>query len=380
MKKFLYITNIPTPYRTYRFNELAKSLLQKGIELEVIFMNKSEPDRDWILDTSAMKFNYKIFSERKVKKIFGMWLHFPIALFKYLMKQEYDILVLGGLASPAHFLAAFLLDNSKINILSVESNLESIQIKNKPIKLIKSYLMDKFNIFQVTGGKSREFIEYYTSSKSNRFVTLPNVIDQDVFSITNRLDQNVKDLISKERTSGRQIWFLPARLIEKKGIIPFLKQLKPSDNVSIFIAGSGPLRQEIDEYAKEYNLTVYLLGNLSSSKIPSIMKVSDFLVLPSKSDPYPLSPIEACYIGLPLIVSKNIGNYQDVVKGNGWGFEFGDEENLRSIIEKALSCSKKQRVALSEAGTDIFNDSFDGINVINKYVSNIMAISDERNI
>ena len=50
MNKVLYITNIPTPYRQKRFNTMSKIFPLYGLDLEVIYMAKSEPNRNWIVD------------------------------------------------------------------------------------------------------------------------------------------------------------------------------------------------------------------------------------------------------------------------------------------------------------------------------------------
>ena len=59
-KRIVHITNIPTPYRINFFNELDKYLKIRNIELIVIYCSKSEPNRNWEIDTSKINFKYKI--------------------------------------------------------------------------------------------------------------------------------------------------------------------------------------------------------------------------------------------------------------------------------------------------------------------------------
>ncbi|MDQ9094044.1 glycosyltransferase family 4 protein [Pseudoalteromonas haloplanktis] len=379
MKKLLYITNIPTPYRNYRFNKMSAVLSKYGIHLQVLFMNSTESDRNWLLQTEKMNYDFKIFSTKKVKKFMGMWLHFPIDLFKYisLSEESYDYLVLGGLASPAHLWISLNLKSEKNNILSVESNVESIQNRGVVAKTVKKWFIDKFEVFQVTGKKATEYIEFYSNRNTKNIITLPNVIDEALFENPEKLNANYEDIILKERQNGNQVWLLPARLIPKKGIVPFLYGLKESDNVSVLIAGVGGLEEDIKRIISDKKINVNLLGYVQSNQIPSLMMASDFLLLPSMSDPYPLSVIEASFLGVPLIVSKNIGNYQEVLteNKNGWGFTISDQSDIRRVIEQALNTTQSERLEMGKAGRINYLERFQSDKVITEYIKQIINLA-----
>lgn len=62
MKKLLYITNIPAPYRQKRYNLMQEIFPKNGIEFEVLYMAKIEPDRNWVIPPESFRYNYKIFN------------------------------------------------------------------------------------------------------------------------------------------------------------------------------------------------------------------------------------------------------------------------------------------------------------------------------
>ena len=377
-KILLYITNIPTPYRNFRFNALAKVCEQNGYHLRVLYMNASEPDRAWTINTDDIQHDYQIFSHNKVKQALGMWLHVCPKLHTYLLRSEYDVAVLGGLASPAHFIASLLLKSNKLNFLSVESNLSSIGNHSGLATKVKTFLMRRFNYFQVTGSKAADFIKHYVpDAKSEHMVTLPNVINEPLFdaSSAEELPSDFASHINDARAKQQKVIFIPARLIEEKGLYPFLEVVKPSDAILIFIAGDGPLKAQLNSLIAENKINVVLLGAQSPEVTASLMKAADFLCLPSKSDPSPLSVIEACACGLPILASRNIGNFEDAViesndtaKQNGWGFDFADPVSTRNGLEKVLHASEPEMRAMSKAGKAQFEARFRAERVLQSYI------------
>lgn len=376
-KILLYITNIPTPYRNFRFNTLAQVCQANGFHLRVLYMNESEPDRAWTLNKKDMQHDFVIFSSNKVKQKLGMWLHFSPKLHLYLLKTPYAVAILGGLASPAHFMASLMLKPSKLNVLSVESNLSSIGNHSGLASQVKSFLMRRFQYFQITGAKAADYIRYYVpDAKMTNMVTLPNVINEPLFDLceTLTLPNAIEKQIVACRELGHKIMLIPARLIEEKGLFEFLKAVKRPDPLTILIAGDGPLRTSLDAFIAEQRLSVILLGAQSPKVTAALMKKVDVLCLPSRSDPSPLSVIEACACGLPILVSNNIGNVDEVFANNGWRFDFGDNASTRNSIESMLNAQTSELKAMSQASKTLFESRFRAKIVLQAYIDQLLRL------
>ena len=71
---------------------------------------------------------------------------------------------------------------------------------------------------------------------------------------------------------------------------------------------------------------------------------ADLFVLPSLRDPSPLSAVEACAAGLPLLASKRIGNFDDVVgeDENGWGYDPEDPEAYRDLVRRVAAMDRAE--------------------------------------
>lgn len=84
-------------------------------------------------------------------------------------------------------------------------------------------------------------------------------------------------------------------------------KLGPSVKLAAFFAGNGVMRNELEARAKSKNLRAIFAGFINVDVLPSIYAMADVLVFPSEKEPYGLSAREAICVGLPLIVSDQIG-------------------------------------------------------------------------
>lgn len=375
MKKFLYVTNIPTPYRQKRFNVLASLLEDLNYELEVLYMANIEPNRKWTIDPSSYHYKYKIY--RGVHPVlFGMFAHFNPELLLRLLKNDYKYVVIGGLANPTLWLAPFFVNSSKKAIISIESNLYSVNRKSGIAYRLKEKLLNKADIYQVTGSPQKAYIEFFINKKIEiPTVVLPNIIDEEVF-------QNEVTELRKERAVLRkefgvelnyQMWVLPARLIPIKGILPFLKSFRTVKDVKLVIVGDGELKMEILEYVKANSLNVVVTGHLQQAQLLRFYAASDLFVLPSLKDPSPLTPIEAIAGGLPILVSNRIGNLEDVLisGSNGWSFDPEVETDLTDLVLKISKLPESKLGLMREASRYIYKKKFDAKEVLNKYIQEI---------
>ncbi len=107
----------------------------------------------------------------------------------------------------------------------------------------------------------------------------------------------------------------------------------------MLIAGEGEERDNIRKEA--VGLDVRLLGYRSEKEVADLYAVSDIFVLPSLSDANPLSCIEAAWSGLPLLVTKHVGNYPELVKEgmNGYVISYARKEEAVKKIETLIDNS-----------------------------------------
>ena len=108
------------------------------------------------------------------------------------------------------------------------------------------------------------------------------------------------------------------------------------------IAGDGPERVALEKAAEGlYN--VEFLGQVPKSDIPSLLKSSSLLVLPSRCyEQFSTTVMEAFFNGIPAIVGKSV-KHATIVEENVSGrfFESGDPASLANALRDILSDSER---------------------------------------
>lgn len=380
MKKLLYITNIPTPYRQKRFNMMAEVFPKFAIDFEVLYMAKIEPNRQWTISEDSYKYKYKIY--KGLHPVIGRFFaHFNPTLLFRLLRNDYDIVVIGGMASPTHWLAPFFISKNKTKIISIESNLNSTVRKSGFGAAIKRLLLSKADAYQVTGTPQKKFINFfYPYAEHKSFIKLPNLIDEEAFrDQVNFLKLNRSILREKFEVDDKtQMWILPAQLIELKGIIPFLNLFQFISNVKLFLLGDGILKETILKYIQQNKLNVVLTGFLQQSAVLEYYAAADLFVLPSFKDSSPLTPIEAIAGGLPILVSSRIGNLEDVLidNCNGWSYDpILEIEKGKEVINMISKFTPADLINFGKESVNIFNKRFDSVKCLENYAANLKELT-----
>ena len=113
------------------------------------------------------------------------------------------------------------------------------------------------------------------------------------------------------------------KLIKRKRPGDLIRAMSDLDRVHIWLAGEGPLRNELEAIAAVCAPTrVHFLGFRNQKELPSLYAEADCLAVPSDYDPFPVVVMEAMSTGLPAIVSSAVGSIDDLVKPGETGFVY----------------------------------------------------------
>ena len=113
-------------------------------------------------------------------------------------------------------------------------------------------------------------------------------------------------------TDDKIVTFL-GRITMQKGPEYFVeaaaKVLKKAKNARFVMAGSGDMMNQMIRLAARHHISdrFHFTGFLKGDQVYEMLKSSDVYVMPSVSEPFGISPLEAMQVGVPTIISKQSG-------------------------------------------------------------------------
>jgi glycosyltransferase involved in cell wall biosynthesis len=119
-------------------------------------------------------------------------------------------------------------------------------------------------------------------------------------------------MIMRKGFDEKVVTFL-GRITMQKGPEYFIeaanKVLKKMDNVRFVMAGSGDMMERMMRRAAALKITdrFHFTGFLRGADVFSMLYMSDVYIMPSVSEPFGISPLEAMQSNVPVIISKQSG-------------------------------------------------------------------------
>lgn len=190
----------------------------------------------------------------------------------------------------------------------------------------------------------------------DKITYIHNFIDVDAFDV-------------KTEDDGYALYF--GRLSREKGIINLINAFAKLDKGTLYIAGDGPEKAEVEEVIKENKLEkrVKLLGFLNKNEMKETVRKCKFVVVPSiwyENCPY--SVIETLCTGKPVI-GANIGGIPELVKDNENGFIYKyDDINELADKMKILFEDDKLVKKFSKQAKEIAKEQYSKENYYKKII------------
>ena len=176
---------------------------------------------------------------------------------------------------------------------------------------------------------------------TDRTVHIPNGISRPPAAL---LEESRKDipLLSSFRT--QKIILYVGRLADEKRSIQLISLITPvleKRRDCIFVlAGGGPQKRKIETLVRGKGLQgrIILPGFLPHREIMQLFGSAYLFVTAAVSENHPLSLLEACAAGLPVVARQDPG-FTGIVEQNLNGFQTRTDSEFRQAVEKLLSDS-----------------------------------------
>jgi len=158
-------------------------------------------------------------------------------------------------------------------------------------------------IITVSNLTRQTVIEKYHQNPS-KVITVHNAVEP--------LGKEILSITDKRGVTDKIVTFL-GRITMQKGPEYFVeaaaKVLQKANNVRFVMAGSGDMMNEMIRLVAKRNISdrFHFTGFMKGKQVYEILKASDVYVMPSVSEPFGISPLEAMQCGVPSIISKQSG-------------------------------------------------------------------------
>jgi glycosyltransferase involved in cell wall biosynthesis len=135
-----------------------------------------------------------------------------------------------------------------------------------------------------------------------------------VFTVHNAVEPNDKaEFYGMERGVKEKIVTFLGRITFQKGPEYFIeaayKVLQRDDNVRFVMAGSGDMLNQMIKRVAELKIATkfHFTGFLKGKEVDQMFALSDVYVMPSVSEPFGISPLEAMRSNVPVVISRQSG-------------------------------------------------------------------------
>lgn len=191
----------------------------------------------------------------------------------------------------------------------------------------------------------------YLSANKDKCMVIPNCINKERLEVTDAIRKIAERI--RDENAGKVICFAVGRHVEYKGMEYLIRASKLlDDNYKVFIAGKGPLTEQLESLAAGDN-KIEFLGRIDNDLLIAYYVAMDIFCFPSitKNEAFGIALAEGMYFEKPAVTFTIPGSGVNYVNLNGeTGIEVPnrDVEKYAEALEK-LAQSKELRMQYGQA-------------------------------
>ncbi len=226
-----------------------------------------------------------------------------------------------------------------VHVHSIERDRAGGQFGNPLVREIEATTMHLADRVVTVSERTAQMIASEYSVPLSKIDVIHNSIDQGSFE---QLDiENAYRYLAEMKKYGWRIVVNVGRLTIQKGLSHLIRAgaevIKQAPKTIFLFVGSGEQRDELLEQAAELGIAdrVLFAGFQRGKNWRDAYAVADLFVMPSVSEPFGLTPLEAIGYGAPVLISRQSGVsevLQNCLKVNFW-----DEHEMANQITSVVS-------------------------------------------
>ncbi len=320
--------------------ELGKSLAQRGHEVH--FISYALPFR------LSNFFENVVFHEVELSSypLFEFPLYSLALASKMVEVVEYENLDLLHVhyaiphASSAYLAKQMLKSKRDLKISTTLHGTDITLVGLEPsfLPLVKFSIEESDGVTAVSRFLKEKTLTNYAIEKN--IEVIPNFIDTELYKPNK--DNPFREKIAP---NGEKILVHTSNFRVVKRVsdtIRILEQVLKEIPAKLLLVGDGPDRSECERLCRQLNLCDHVKFLGKQDALVDILTASDIFLIPSQSESFGLSALEAMACGVP-VVSSSVGGLPELVRHNETGFiaEIGDVERMSKYVVDLLTNDRK---------------------------------------
>lgn len=329
---------------------ISKVLIKNGHTVTVITSNTTNSaSLEDMEDISVCRFDcynfidgrYPVFKRNKLFK----------KIIRKLNQSKFDFVIVNTRFYFHSILGAKYAYKHNIPCITIDHGTSHLTVHNKLLDFLGGYY-EHFVTFVL----KRYCSNFYGVSKaSSQWLKHFNIVSKG--EIYNAIDLNrIKNITSqnlslnfriKENIPNKSIILaFTGRLLKEKGIVQLVAAVEQWNNkhqqapIYLCLAGEEPLQSFLMEHTNEF---IHYLGRLSFEQVIYFLRESDIFVLPSDSEGFSTSLLEAG-VCKNYIITTLRGGAKELLPDDTYGIviENNDLDSVYNAINKALKCQNRE--------------------------------------
>jgi glycosyltransferase involved in cell wall biosynthesis len=224
----------------------------------------------------------------------------------------------------------------------------------------------------LTTAISRAAVDRYVQVRAvpqNRLRFLPNGVDIQRF----HPDQHSRATKRAELRLGDHFaWLAVGRFVQAKNYELMLRAFASArnPNARLIIAGDGPLRSQLEDLARNLDISskVQFLG--ARNDIVQLMNAADAYVMSSDWEGMPMVLLEASATGLPIVATRVGGNAEVVQHGRtGLLVAPQQEDALAEAMKTMMTMHPLKRALMGRSGRELTSVYYNVERVVDSWES-----------
>lgn len=297
MKKVLFLTGYPAPYRVQFFDELGKS-----VELTVVFSDRKEDQthrsQSWFVESQG---NFRAVQLKKGRiHTRGGYLRPDVLPW---LKEKWDAIVVCGYSSPTGILAMLYLRLRGIPFyMEVDGGL--VRQDGFLSLRLKKFLVTRASCWLSTGSATTEYLVHYGARREKVTVYPFTTLKAADIPDTPPTREEKLALRRELELEGEHIVLAIGQFIRRKGFDILLQAATQlAQGTEIYIVGGEPTEEYLTMARELGAENVHFVGFLKKEVLTRYYRAADLFVLPTREDIWGLVINEAMAYGLPVVTT-----------------------------------------------------------------------------